>query len=216
MLALVAAAIAVSVPRASWQVFGLFTTLVHELGHAFAALLSGRRVTGIHLHRNHGGSAVSVGRGGLGPVVSGFFGYPAPAIVGAGLLWAVFTGFTGSALLAGSLIIVLTLLFIRNWFGALVVLVSAAVSWSLWWFGSASMQSYVLLVLGIALVIGAVRALVGVINVHTRRRSELASSDAYLLYRRTGIPSPVWLLLFSLVILGSAYAAGAAYTASLT
>ena len=49
LLALVAGAAALSVPRATWRWFGMYVTFVHELGHAFAALTAGRRISGIEL-----------------------------------------------------------------------------------------------------------------------------------------------------------------------
>lgn len=209
-----AAAIVLSVPRATWRWFGLFTTLVHELGHAFAAALTGRRVTAIHIRADQSGSAHSMGRPGFSAVFSGFFGYPTPALVGLGLVAAVFNGYASAALVAGGVIIVLTLIFIRNLFGVLVVLVSAAVSFVLWYFGTLEEQSFALLALGVALLVGAVRGLLTVISVHISHRDRLDSSDAYLLYRRSGIPSFVWLAGFSLVIIGSVWAAAVAWLAT--
>ena len=86
MVVIVAIAALLSVPGLTWQWFGLFATLVHELGHAIAAILTGRVVHGIRIRRNHSGDAMSSGRPGFGTVVSGVLGYPAPAIVGAALL----------------------------------------------------------------------------------------------------------------------------------
>lgn len=211
MLAILAAAAALSIPRATWQYFGLFATLVHELGHAVAALLTGRVVRGIRLHRNHSGDALSSGRGTLGIVISGVLGYPAPAIVGAAQLWSVFHGYTAIALFAGGVVLVLTVLVIRNLFGILVVLASAAVSALLWFYASPAVQSYALLVLGVALLVGAVRGLATVIGVHVLHRDRLHTSDAYLLYRRTGIPSPLWLAVFTALIAAAALIAVAAY-----
>jgi len=199
---LVLAAAVLAIPRATWQWFGLFTTLVHELGHAVAALLTGRVVHGIRIRRNHSGEALSSGRGGFGPVLSGFFGYPAPAIVGLAQLWSVVNGYTALALLVGGAMLVLTLLVIRNLFGVLVVAVSAGASVALWFFATPDVQGFALLVLAIALLVGSVRGLATVVGVHLRRRDQLQTSDAWLLYRRTGIPSPVWLVLFAVVIGG--------------
>ncbi len=207
LLVIVAAAVILSVPAITWRWFGLFTTLVHELGHAFGALATGRRVTGIRIHQNHAGSARSLGRGVLSTMVSGFFGYPAPALVGAALLWCAFAGYAGTALLVGTVIIAITLLFVRNLFGVLVVLASAAASAALWYFAEPQVQGYALLVIGVALLVGAVRGLVTVVSIHTVRRQELATSDAFILYRATRIPSPIWLLLFAAVIAASVWAA---------
>lgn len=205
LLVIVAVAAALSIPQATWQWFGLFTTLVHELGHAVAAILTGRVVHGIRIRRNHSGDALSSGRGVLGSVVSGVMGYPAPAVVGAAQLWCVFNGYTAAALFVGGVVLVLTLLVIRNLFGVLVVLGSAGISAALWFYASPQVQGYALLVIGIALLVGSVRGLAAVIAVHTSHRSRLQTSDAYLLFRRTGVPSPLWLTLFAVIIGGCVF-----------
>ena len=211
LLGILAAAAVLSLPRATWQWFGLFTTLVHELGHAVAAILTGRVVHGIRIRRNHSGDALSSGRGALGTVVSGVMGYPAPAVVGAAQLWCVFNGYTAIALFAGGAILVLTLLVIRNLFGVLVVLASAGASAALWFYATPEVQGYALLVLGIALLVGSVRGLFAVVAVHTSNRSQLQTSDAYLLFRRTGVPSPLWLALFAGIIGACVFFAVTAY-----
>lgn len=200
LIVIVAAAAALSIPQPIWNWFGLFTTLVHELGHAIGAILTGRFVHGMKIRRNHSGEAVSSGRGKLGSVISGSLGYPAPAIVGAVQLWCVTQGYTALALVVGGAILILTLLVIRNLFGFLVVALSAAASVALWLWATPAQQSYVLLALSIALLVGSVRGLATVIGVHTRHRNQLSTSDAYLLFKRTGIPSVFWLLLFSAII----------------
>lgn len=211
MLGILAAAAVLSIPRATWQWFGLFTTLVHELGHAVAAILTGRVVRGIRIRRNHSGEALSSGRGVFGTIVSGVMGYPAPAVVGAAQLWCVFNGYTAIALFAGGVVLLLTLLVIRNAFGVLVVLASAAASAALWFYATPEAQSYALLVLGIALLVGAVRGLFGVTAVHTNHRAQLQTSDAYLLFSRTGVPSLLWLALFAAIIGACVFFAASAY-----
>ncbi|UCR89345.1 M50 family metallopeptidase [Mycetocola spongiae] len=193
------AAIALSVPRVTWRWFGLFTTLVHELGHALSGALLGRRVRAIRLNGNHGGSATSSG-GKFSAVVSGFLGYPAPALVGAGLIWSVFSGYTAAALVIGGVLMLASLLVIRGAVGVGVTLGSVAIAGALWAWAPVPVQAYALLILGIALLVGSVRALGNVLAVHTSRRAEVTSSDAHILYLQTHIPSPVWLLGFCAVI----------------
>lgn len=159
-------------------------------------------VHGIRIRRNHSGDALSSGRGIGGTVISGMLGYPAPAIVGATQLWSVFHGYTAIALFAGGVVLLLTLVVIRNLFGAIVVLASIAVSAALWVYATPAVQSYALLVLGAALLVGSVRGLLTVIGVHVRHRDQLPTSDAYLLYRRTGVPSVIWLAIFTALIGG--------------
>ena len=211
LIVVILMAAALSIPNTTWRWFGLFTTLVHELGHAFAGLLTGRIVHGITIRSDHSGSASSSGYGTFSAVVSGFFGYPAPALVGTALLWAVFNGYTSTALLIGTVIIAATILFIRNFVGILVIMVSAALSAALWYFATPEVQSAALLIIGVALLVGAVRGLITVVRVHTSHRDQLQDSDAYILATRTFIPSPVWLLAFTAVIGWSWWAAVVSY-----
>ena len=201
LVVVILVAAVLSIPRATWQWFGLFTTLVHELGHAVAAILTGRFVHGIRIRRNHSGDAMSSGSGAA--VLSGVMGYPAPAVVGALQVWAVFEGYAAIALFVGGVVLVLTILVIRNLFGVLVVVVSAGVSAALWFWATPEVQSYALLVIGLMLLVGSVRGLATVVGVHVRRRDQLQTSDAYLLSRRTGVPSIFWLAVFTIVIAAS-------------
>ncbi len=198
IIALIAAAL--SIPAASWRYFGLFTTVVHELGHAFTALMTGRLLTGITLNRDHSGMTTSYGRGGWRTVWSGFWGYPVPAVVGAVLVWAGLSGWGPAATSVGALVLLATLLFIRNWMGLLIMLGAVVVSAVLILAVPAAFTGHVVVALGLALLVGAVRDFINLITVHTSRRRSVGQSDAYLLYRQTHIPSAVWLLLFAVVI----------------
>lgn len=213
LAAIAAAAVAVSVPRGSWRYFGLFVTVVHELGHAFAALMTGQVVKGIHLRFDHSGAMHSLGRGGAGAAWSGFWGYPAPAVVGAALVWAAYGGWSGPALSASALLFLATLLFIRNWQGIVIALACAAAAVLLVWYATPVFLAYFTLAVGVALLVGAVRDWFKVYGVHTRRRQALASSDAYILSRRTGVPSAVWLGGFAAVIAASCLAGAGAVAA---
>ncbi len=200
VLAIVAAAVVLSVPRVTWRWFGLYVTFVHELGHAFAALMTGRIVHGLRIGLDHSGQLLSSGRGRFGAAWSGFWGYPTPALVGAALIWAASIGRSGAALSIGAVALLAALLFIRNLTGILVAVASAATAQLLVVSASAATVSHVVLVLGIALGVGGVRDWFKVASVHVRHRGRLASSDAYLLSRSTGVPAALWLGGFAVVI----------------
>ena len=193
------AASALAVPARTWKYFGMFTTVVHELGHAVAALMTFQVVTGIKLHLNHGGTTNTYGRGGIRAVWSAFWGYPAPAVTGAALVWAGVHGWSSAALSANCILLAVTILLIRNAEGFLILGSVLAVSVLLVLFAGPVFLGHTTLVLGVALLVGAVRDLGKVIHVHFRRRTELESSDAYILFRQTMIPSPLWLLGFAAV-----------------
>ncbi|MGA7204314.1 MAG: M50 family metallopeptidase [Specibacter sp.] len=204
LLGIVAAAVALSIPRVTWRWFGLYVTFVHELGHAFAALMTGRVVHGLKIGLDHSGQLVSSGRRGFSAVWSGFWGYPTPAVVGAALVWSVSAGWAGAAASVGALVLLVALIFLRNFTGIVVALASAAVAQALVMFADPTAVSYAVLALGIALGVGSVRDWFKVAAVHTRRRNHIASSDAYILARSTGVPSFVWLTGMAAVVAVSA------------
>ena len=207
LLLIAAGAGLLTLPRAVWRWFGLFVTFVHELGHAFAALMTGQVVKGIQLHFDHSGQMRSMGRSRFAAAWTGFWGYPVPAVVGALLIWAAFSGWAGFALSAGALILLAALLFIRNAQGLLIAFGCAGISVLLVWFASPFAVSCITLGVGMALLAGAVRDWLNLVSVHTRRRRSLQSSDAFILYQRTGLPSGLWLTAFAAVIAASAAAA---------
>ncbi|MFB8371622.1 M50 family metallopeptidase [Pseudarthrobacter sp. NPDC055928] len=193
-------ATALSIPRATWRYFGLLATATHELGHAFAALMSGQRLGGIRLSLDHSGTTTSYSRGRLAAVWSGFWGYPVPALTGAALVWSGFNGWGPAALTAGSLTLLLSLLFVRNLAGFLITVCAAAAGAALVFFVPHAFTGHVAIALGLALLVAAVRDVIKLMHVHFRRRDRLASSDAYLLYRSTSVPSFIWIALFAAVV----------------
>ena len=102
--------------------------------------------------------------------------------------------------------LLISLIFLRNFTGIIVALLSAAAAQALVMFATPQTVSWAVLALGIALGVGSVRDFFKVANVHTRRRNQLSSSDAYLLAQATRTPSFIWLSGFAVVIFGSAAA----------
>ncbi|WP_230119515.1 M50 family metallopeptidase [Arthrobacter sp. Bi83] len=203
LLAVVLVAGVLSVPRATWRYFGLFATVTHELGHAFAALTSGQRLGGIKLRLNHSGTTTSYTRGRFAAVWSGFWGYPVPGVTGAALVWSGFNGWGPAAMSAGLLVLLASLMFIRNLAGVFILLAAVFAAAALVLAVPAAFTGHVAIILGLALLVAAVRDLAKLTNVHLRRRDQLPTSDAYILYRATAIPSGVWIVLFSLVVAAS-------------
>ena len=58
LLGILACAVVLSIPRITWRWFGLYVTFVHELGHAYAALMTGRFVHGLRIGLDHSGRLV--------------------------------------------------------------------------------------------------------------------------------------------------------------
>jgi hypothetical protein len=196
-------ATALSIPRRSWRYFGLLATVVHELGHAFAAVTSGQRLSGIHLRLDHSGTTTTYSRSTMATVWSCFWGYPVPGIVGAAFVVCGFSGWGPAAVATSVLVLVASLLFLRNLAGFAITSAAILGAVALIMLVPDAFVGHVAVVLGLALLVGAVRDLFKLAHVHLRRRDRLSSSDAYLLFRATAVPSAVWIVLFALLVTGS-------------
>ncbi|MET3811026.1 M50 family metallopeptidase [Arthrobacter sp. UYEF3] len=193
-------AIALCLPRASWRYFGLLATVTHELGHAFAALMTGQRLGGIRLSLDHSGTTTSYSRRPLAAVWSTFWGYPVPAVVGAAMVWCGFNGWGPAAMSVGTLLLLASFLFLRNLGGVLITAAAVLAAALLVLFVPAGFIGHVMIVLGLALLVAAVRDLGKLAAVHAKHRNRLSTSDAYLLSRSTALPAVVWIGLFAAVV----------------
>lgn len=207
LLVVLGVAVALSVPRASWRYFGLLATVTHELGHAFAALLSGQRLGGIRLSLDHSGTTTSYSRSPLAAAWSTFWGYPVPAVVGAAMVWSGFNGWGPAAMSVGTLLLVASFLFLRNGVGVLITAAAVLAAVLLVLYVPPAFTGHVMIGLGLALLVAAVRDLGKLVAVHARHRGRLSTSDAYLLSRSTPLPAFVWIGLFAAVIAAACWTA---------
>ena len=203
VVVLVAALVAVSVEPA-WRVLRLGVTLVHELGHAGVGVLSGRRFTGFVLRGDMSGSAVTVGPArGLGRVLTTWAGYPAPAVVGAVVVWLAVRGWSAPVLTAILAVLVVAALRVRSGLTALVVVVAAVGAGALWWTGAPQLQAQVVVAVGLVLLVGAWRHLGAVLTAPNP-----AVSDPGVLARLTRVPRVVWNTTFVAVLAGASWLVG--------
>ncbi|ROS76557.1 M50 family metallopeptidase [Cellulomonas sp. PhB143] len=208
-VALTAAAVAAAVVLVTpvWRVARHLVTIAHEGGHGVAALLTGRRLSGIRLHSDTSGLTVSVGRPrGLGMVVTTFVGYVAPGLVGLGAAALLRQGYAVGLLWLLVALLALLLLQIRNWFGLWSVLVSGTALVLVSWFLDDDAQSAVAYAVTWFLLLGAVRP---VLELQAERAGGRApGSDADALARLTHVPAIVWVGVFLLVTAGAAVLGG--------
>jgi hypothetical protein len=190
-----------------WRWSRNVVTIVHEAGHAVAAVLTGRRLTGIRLHSDTSGLTLSVGRpAGIGMVVTAAAGYLSPSLVGlAGVALLAFDQVT--YMLWGVVgVLALMLLMIRNFYGALLLAVTGGVVVGVSLYASASVQAAFSYGVTWFLLLGAVRPIVELWR--QRRRRPGMYSDAETLARLTLIPAALWVLIFG-VATTTSLAAGA-------
>lgn len=203
LVVVLAVALALVVVPQVWGVVRLVVTLVHELGHAVVGVLVGRSFTGFVLRGDMSGHAVTRGPvRGAGRVASTWAGYPAPAIVGALLVWAAGRGWAAPVLTACLAVLLFALVRVRSLLTAVVMLVALAGSAALWWWRDDTLQSQVLVGLGLVLVVGAWRHLGAVLE------DRSAGSDPGVLAALTRVPRLVWNATFVLVAAAATWLVG--------
>lgn len=187
----------------AWRVLRLAVTLVHELGHALVGVAVGRRFTGFVLRADMSGHTLTVGRPtGPGVVATTWAGYPAPAVLGAVVVWLAASGWSPLLLTALIIALLVALVFVRSGLTGLVVLLSLASLGALWWWREDAVQQHVLVGVGTVLIAGAWRHLGTVLG-----RVD-PTSDPGVLGRLTGVPVLVWQASFVLVLLVSSWTVG--------
>jgi hypothetical protein len=183
-----------------WQVVRLGVTLVHELGHAGVGIVVGRQFTGFVLRGDMSGHAVTRGPvRGPGRIASTWAGYPMPALLGAGVVWAALRGWSAPVITAMIVILVLALVRVRSALTVLVVLAALAWLGALWWWRSDTLQPQVLLGLGCVLLVGAWRHLSAVLG------DRSSGSDPGVLAALSHLPRAVWNASFVLVCAASTW-----------
>jgi hypothetical protein len=177
---------------ATWPRVRLGITVVHEAGHALVAVVVGRRLRSIRLHSDTSGLTVSRGKPrGPGMVAMLAAGYLAPAALG--LLAALLLA-DGRSVGLLWLLVVLTaamVLWVRNGYGFLVLLVGGAGVLLVTWYGDGQVQSVAAYLIAWLLLLASPRPLVELLGAGRRRGR---TSDADQLAGLTRVPAVLWIL----------------------
>lgn len=182
--------------------FKLFTTWVHECGHAVATLLVGGRVTSITIHPDTSGltlSLVPAGRMARGLVASA--GYLGAAVVGCLLMAATRVERWAHVILLGLgvFMLVTVALWMRNVFGVMIVLAWGVALIALARRGMAQAVRFLLSLLAIQV------ALNSVYDIRVLFHIDRGPSDARTMAELFLLPSWVWAtawMLMSVAMLG--------------
>jgi hypothetical protein len=194
--------------RPVWVVLRHAVTIAHEGGHAAVAAATGRRLQGVRLHSDTSGLTVSSGRPtGAGVVLTLLAGYLSPSALGLAAAAALWAGHVRPVLWAAIVLLAALLLMIRNLFGVLSVVVTAALLVGVAGWAPVSWQAPAAYLLTWFLLLSAPRP---VVELQTaRRRRQARASDADQLASLTRVPGLVWVGVFLLLtvaaLLGGGY-----------
>ncbi|MFE0022925.1 M50 family metallopeptidase [Amycolatopsis sp. NPDC059021] len=190
-----------------WRPARNVVTIVHEAGHALAAVMVGRRLRGIKLHSDTSGVTVSRGKPeGPGMAFTAMAGYIAPSVLG--LLFATLAGakLTTLVLILIALLLLGVLVMTRNAYGVFAVVASAVVLGLIALVAPTWLQAPFVYLLTWFLLIGGIRP---VIELQAKRRRGAArDSDADQLARLTGVPAVLWVLVFGVLTASCLIAGG--------
>ena len=188
-----AIALALVLTPVTWPRVRLGVTVVHEAGHAVVAVLVGRRLHSIRLHSDTSGLTVSRGRPtGPGVVAMMAAGYLAPAAVGVGAALLLAAGRGVAMLWAMLALMAVLLVWVRNLYGLLVLLLGGVGVALLTWYGAPQAQAVVAYLIAWLLLLAAPRPLVELLGTgRTRGRT----TDPDQLARLTRVPALVWTLV---------------------
>ena len=182
----------------AWQLARTVVTIVHEGGHAVMALATGQRRVRIRLYRDTAGETRSRGQSaGLGVTLTAAAGYPAPALVGLGAAALLAVGHLTAMLLLGLVFLAAFAIAVRNPYGLLAVIITAAGVAVVGLYGSPVVQAGFGYVMTWFLLIGSVRPVFELQR--DRRRGRGARSDADQLARLTSVPGGAWVAVFGLI-----------------
>src|SRR3984957_5783690 len=203
------AALLLVLNTASWRLAGKVITIAHEGGHALVSVLSGRRLEGIRLHTDSSGGPSSRGkRRGPGLVLTAAAGYVPPPLLGAGAAALLAARHPAALLWLALVLLAATFLAVRNAFGALAVLLTAAGVFAVSYYASAAVQSGFAYLAAWFLLLGGMRPALELTRHRYARYARGGTSDADQLARLTGTPRALWVTAF-LIIATAALALGA-------
>jgi hypothetical protein len=191
----------------TWRLARNVVTIAHEGGHALVAILCGRTLTRILLHSDTSGVTVSKGRrDGPGMAATAFAGYATPPLLGLGASALVAADAVEAMLGVAIVLLLATLILIRNAYGVFSVVLTGAVFALVIAYGSPNVQYAFACFTTWFLILGGLRTVLEVQRKRVRRRTP--DSDADQLARLTPIPAGVWVAAFGLVGVGSLLGAG--------
>lgn len=180
---------------AVWKFISHGVTLVHEAGHAIIGLLTGRGITHIKIRMDTSGETMDGGR--ISPIpfahtIALLMGYPAPVILGTFLLASINTPWTGTAFFAATAIGIMTLIFIRNFWGFLTTLVWIASMGSVAALNPTA-QNPAVYFIALFLIVGGLRDIYGLCRMY--RHGVSGETDLGILQRHIFLPKIVSLVL---------------------
>ncbi|MCR4857350.1 MAG: M50 family metallopeptidase [Bacteroidales bacterium] len=175
--------------------FNIINTALHEFGHALMALVTGGSVDKIELFRDTSGTTTTKSSSRFSAILVSLAGYPFAASVAWLSFYLIRQGAEQGLVIGLSILFVVMLLFwIRNWYGALWVVLFCVGNGLLLYYGEPDWLHYVALFYAVMILVESVTSTITIIVLAIRDGDK--AGDATNLAKTTHVPAFFWALLF--------------------
>lgn len=179
----------------SWYIINYLITVVHETGHALAALTVFSKLRGITIHLDHSGETQSISRKFfLFRAWSAWWGYSFPPFAGLCYLIAIYYNKVGIAITLTVIVAVLITLQIRNFMALLTIGATSIIVILCWWYLNNNYIALILYLLAWFLLFGGIKSVFELCKIHYDHQGD--GSDAQTLRNVTLLPIVFWLATF--------------------
>ncbi|MBO4481457.1 MAG: M50 family metallopeptidase [Bacteroidales bacterium] len=191
---LVAAFVLPKIPYVG-KFFNVINTGIHELGHALMALILQGQVLKIELFGDTSGSAVTKSANRFTAVLVSLSGYLFASAVAYFAFYLINIGYVNHFIIGLSLVFLLMLiLWVRNWFGVIWVLLFVALNAFLIYHGNELYINIAALFYAVMILIESVWSTLVVLFISVVNPE--SAGDAANLQKQTHVPAFIWALLF--------------------
>jgi hypothetical protein len=170
-------------------------TLVHESGHAIAALICSGEVYNVELFSDTSGTAVTKTKGKFGQFLVSIAGYPFGSAVAFLLFYIISRGEYRIVLYILACFSLLNLTFyVRNAYGIFWLISFTAIIFVVNFYGGEFLQYVFTAWLSGIMLFEALYSSIELVMIASKKSK--AAGDAYSLERLTGVPTILWALIF--------------------
>lgn len=178
----------------------VLNTMVHESGHAIVALLTGGGVMNIKLSADTSGAAQTKSKYWIGKVLTSIAGYPVSALTAWLLFWLIHENKTNYVFyILISLILINLILWVRNTFGIIWLIVMGSLSALVYLYCNETVQYYFASFCAAVILFQSLYSTFTLVFIAVKTPAK--AGDAKNLKEFTYLPTLIWaLLLLALVM----------------
>ncbi len=170
-------------------------TLVHESGHAIAALVTSGEVYNVELFSDTSGSAVTKTKGKFSQFLVSIIGYPFGSALAFLLFYIISIGEYRIVLYILACFSVMNLMFyVRNMYGVFWLITFTAILFLVNFYAGEFLLYIVVVLLSGIMLFEALYSSIELVMIANKKSK--SAGDAYSLERLTGMPTMIWALLF--------------------